>query len=246
MTSLSELKAIHTQRIADERTQFEQARARDLAAKHAAEQAIRNAEQERVQAERDAQLRVEETRLAVEREARLKIEAIEAAERARHDAELSARRQEQEMELRREEVRKKRPRWMLAVTVLAIAGGVAFGAVAIKAMHESDVSAAATAAANAQKEQARAEAKEAAERVAAIEKDATAVHDRLVAAEDALAKADTDAARDKARKAIEQAKRDEAEHNRKLREWKDKQDAIIRGQGLHNNGCTDTALGCMK
>src|SRR5262249_42633942 len=125
LASLHELKAIEEQRIADERAVVERARADELEARRAAEQARVDAEEARLRAERDERIRIEEARVAAEREARLRVEAHEASERARHQAELDHHRLEQEMELRRAEVAKKRPTWMLAVTGLAVCGGIA-------------------------------------------------------------------------------------------------------------------------
>src|SRR3569623_1115411 len=90
------------------------------------------------QTKRDERLRFEEARVAAEREARLRVEAHEASERARLAAHLEQERMAQEMELRRADIAQRRPRWMIAVTVLALAGGVGFAALAVDRMPEAD------------------------------------------------------------------------------------------------------------
>jgi hypothetical protein len=120
LTSLSELRAIERQRLADEVAAVEaavQARRRE---RELAERTAREAEAARVAAERAAQLAVETARADAERQARLQIEAVEAAERARHLIALEERRFGEEMALQREIARRQRPRWMVAVTGLAV------------------------------------------------------------------------------------------------------------------------------
>jgi hypothetical protein len=120
MTSLAELRSIEEQRMVSEhaaRIAKDEAR---VLAKVAAEQAIRDAEDKRIADERAAALAIEEARVTAEREARMRVEAAEAAERARHQAALDEQRLAQEIELRRAEVAKKRPTWMVAVTIGAL------------------------------------------------------------------------------------------------------------------------------
>jgi fused signal recognition particle receptor len=125
LASLSELKAIEEQRVAEERAareRVEQERVEAIAlrARHEKEAA-----EAKARAEHEAQLAVERARVEAEREGRLRVEAAEAAERARQQAELERMRLEQEHELRRAEVAKKRPTWMVAVTAIAtLAAGV--------------------------------------------------------------------------------------------------------------------------
>jgi hypothetical protein len=138
MTSLSELRAIEQQRIADERHAFERERAAELEARRAAEQARIDAEERRVREEREAMMRIEQARVDAEREARLRVEAAEAAERARLQAVLDQQRMQDETELRRAEIAKKRPTWMLAVTALALVATVGFGWYAVGEAQDRD------------------------------------------------------------------------------------------------------------
>ena len=80
---------------------------------------------------------IEESRVAAEREARMRVESTEATERQRHQAAIEQQRLQQEMELRRAEVAKKRPTWMLAVTGLAVVGAVVLAYVGVTAYHSS-------------------------------------------------------------------------------------------------------------
>ena len=61
----------------------------------------------------------------------MRVESAEAAERARQQAALEQSRMQQEMDLRRAEVAKKRPTWMLVVTGLALQGCGLFSQVQI-------------------------------------------------------------------------------------------------------------------
>ncbi|HEY5936894.1 MAG TPA: hypothetical protein VIU61_19730 [Kofleriaceae bacterium] len=125
LSSLSELKAIEEQRIAEERAARDHEAAARVAAIEAAEQQRIAAEAARVEAERTAQLALERARYEAEREARIRVETAEAAERARYQAQLQAQRQAEELAIAREKVARQRPTWMLAVTALAVvAAGV--------------------------------------------------------------------------------------------------------------------------
>jgi len=135
--SLRELREIEENRVQEEDAAV---RAKEEARVRAqqAEEARRRAEEEaRIQAERDHQRSIEEARLGAEREARMRVEAAEAAERARQQAALEQQRLHQEMEIRRAEVAKKRPTWMLVVTGLAVLGIVVAAVVGYNAYTSS-------------------------------------------------------------------------------------------------------------
>jgi hypothetical protein len=137
ITSLSELRAIEQQRISDERAAIERDRAAEIEARRAAEQARVDAEQRRLREEREAIMRVEQMRLDAEREARMRVEAAEAAERARLQAAIEQQRMVEEVELRRAEIAKKRPTWMLVVTGIALAATIGLGWYAVDQAAES-------------------------------------------------------------------------------------------------------------
>ncbi len=125
MTSLAELRAIEEERIASERaaiTAEVEGRKRALIE---AEQRARDAADAKLAAERAEDIRIAREREQAERQARMQVEAVEATERARLAAALEQERTAQELDLRRQEVAKQRPTWMVAVTIGAVlAAGV--------------------------------------------------------------------------------------------------------------------------
>ncbi|MEO8554595.1 MAG: hypothetical protein ABI678_31680, partial [Kofleriaceae bacterium] len=191
-------------------------------------------------------LRLEEARVAAEREGRLKLEAADAAERARHVAELETRRQEQELELRRAEIAKKRPRWMVAVTGLAVCAGLGLGYLAIQSAREADAASEKRKVAEALKEQAKRDAAESRAQLAIIEHSLDDTSTKLDALTHALAIAQTDADRTRLSAQIAAAHKKEADDRQRIIDWKKHQDEVDRHNGLHNDGCLDTAVGCLK
>jgi hypothetical protein len=119
--SLSELRDIERQRIADELAAGQLAEAARSAAREAEERRLREEAQARAKTAREAQLAAEHARLEAEREARRRIDAAAAAELARQQVVLEHARMEREVELRREQVARTRPTWMMAVTGLSLA-----------------------------------------------------------------------------------------------------------------------------
>jgi hypothetical protein len=246
MTSLDELRAIHSQRIADERATFEAERMAVVESRRRAELAQRAAAETQLREEREAQIRLEEARAAAEREARMKLEATDAAERTRYAAELDAQRQVQEMELRREEVAKKRPRWMLAVTAIAIAAGITLGYFAVQSSRDADEASHKRAIAEQEKEQARHVAQAADDQLAVIEKDLDTVHAKLEKAQAELLVDETEASRLRAKQAVDAARAEEAAERRRLADYNAKKAADERHNGLHNENCVGTATACIK
>jgi len=212
MTSLSELRDIEKQRIADEKNAAERARQAEIDAKRAAEQAKLDAEEARKRAEREEIIKIQLAQAEYERQARLRVEAAEAAERARLQAELDAARAAAEMELRREEVARKRPTWMVAVTGIAFVAAIGLGVFAYNRAQDTAKAEEAARKAQLLKDQAIADSKEAQEgldrlkvesdaraaRVAELQKELQGKIDKAKAAEiqaklDAEAKAEKDA-----------------------------------------------------
>jgi hypothetical protein len=212
MTSLSELRDIEKQRIADEKSAAERARQAETDAKRAAEQAKLDAEEARKRAEREEIIKIQLAQAEYEKQARLRVEAAEAAERARLAAELDAARMAAEMELRREEVARKRPTWMVAVTGIAFVAALGLGAFAYKRAQDTAKAEEAARKAKVQRDIAIETAKEAQEgldrldresaqraaRVAELQKELQGKIDKAKAAEiqaklDAEAKADKEA-----------------------------------------------------
>lgn len=129
--SLSELRDIERQRIADEIAAIARADAARLAAREAAERQAREEAEARAQAEREAALAAEQARLAAEREARLRVEAAGAAELARQQVALEQVRLDREHELQRAAIARTRPTWMLAVMGISLAAAGALVWVAL-------------------------------------------------------------------------------------------------------------------
>jgi colicin import membrane protein len=142
VASLCELRAIEDQRLADERAAVEAAAQARRREREAAERTAREAEAATVAAERAAQLAAEQARADAERETRLRIEATEAAERARQLVALDQQRLVAEMALRREVAMRQRPRWMIAVTGLAVVAACAMAWVAYDRQREGVAAAA--------------------------------------------------------------------------------------------------------
>lgn len=118
--SLSELREIERQRIADEAAALQRAEAARVAAREAAELRVREEQEARARAEREAQLAAEQAQLAAEREERRRIDAAAAAELARQQVALEHARMASEHALKREQVARTRPTWMVAVTASAL------------------------------------------------------------------------------------------------------------------------------
>jgi flagellar basal body-associated protein FliL len=138
------------------------------------------------------------------REDQVRVQEAEARARAEHQAQLEAHRLQQEMEIRRQEVQKKWPVWLVvAVGIFAVvtAGAIIF---MVQSSREADESAAKERAAQIEKEKAEAVAKqkeqETAELKAQVDGLIAAINDldnQMKESERQLAAATTQADRDK-------------------------------------------------
>jgi hypothetical protein len=245
MTSLTELRAIEQERIADERRVIEVARAAEVAARELAERQRVEAKDARERAERDEQLRIEQARIAAEREAWLRIEQVEAAERARHAAALEQHRIEQELELRRAEVAKKRPTWMLAVTAIAVAAGFALAWFAVTSAEDSKISSGKQAQAEKVAALAKQESAQARMALEQVERDAKDIDAKLSAAQHRLDVAVTRAEQERAQQELLQIRKDRAALDKRIADDKAERERIKRLGGFHARECSKTALGCM-
>jgi hypothetical protein len=242
LTSLTELRAIEHQRIADERAAVDRAVEADREAKRAAEQAVRDAEAAKLAAERDERLRVEQARADAERELRLRVEATEAAERARHAAALDQERLREELELRRAELLRKRPTWMIAVTALAVAAGILLGVFAYIRSTEAADAQHGMQVANAAKEDAKREAREAREQLDRLEADLQALDGRVAAAQTKVLADISAAEREKARLELIELGKQQAAARKRIQEAKDRQWKIDRNQKINVDDCIGTVL----
>ena len=212
---------------------------------------LRQIEENRVKEEEHAVRSAEEARAAAaqdaEREARMRVESAEAMERQRNQAAIEQQRLQHEMELRRAEVAKKRPTWMLVVTGAALVAAILLVFFAIQYKRESDVDRAAKIEATEAKAKAEAIAKEAKDRVDQLDADMKAQNDRLAAADAALKTAVSDADRKEAQKNLDTLRRQKYEMEQRIAAARAQAAKIERGKGVHiSKECLDNPLakGC--
>jgi hypothetical protein len=179
LASLTELKAIEEQRVAEERTARERAEQDRVEAIATRIRLEKEAAEAKARAEHEKQLALEQARVDAEREARLRVEAAEAAERARQQAELERMRLEQEHELRRAEVAKKRPTWMVAVTVVATLAAGVLVYVAVDSRGAAEDAQRASEIAQRETEQYRADAAKAVAQAEQVERDVAALDGQI-------------------------------------------------------------------
>ena len=245
MTSLDELRAIQHQRIADEKASFERERQADADARRAAEQARVAAEEAKLRDEREAALRIEQARVAAEREVRLRVEAAEAAERARLQLQLEEQRRADEIDLRRAEVAKKRPTWMLAVTGLAVCAGLALTWFAVERAHDAEIAQTATERAQKERELAMAELQQSRDELVKIQGNLEQIEGALAAAQKAVIDAQTYADRKHAALVAQDVARKEHDMRVQIELAHQHQEDIIRRNGLDMAKCAGTAIGCL-
>jgi hypothetical protein len=245
--SLRELRQIEESRVSEEESAVRNAEAMKLRAKQDEERRIRDEIEGKERAIADEARRIKELELAREHESRLRLEATEAGERARHQAALEQERLQQEMALRRAEVAKKRPTWMVGVMVTALiglAGGLAF---AIHKMNKSDDDAKKAEVARKEADQAVADAKKAAEEMDRMSKDLADLGDKAKSAQDAVNSATTQAQRDAANAQLAAVKKQQQEMEARAAAAKAAAERAKRLGGLHvSQRCLDNPLakGC--
>ena len=245
--SLRELRQIEESRVQEEENAVRTAEEERRRAKEQAERAAREAEEAKIREERDHQRAIEDARLAAEREARMRVEAAENAERQRHQAALDQQRLQQEMELRRAEVAKKRPTWMLVVTGLAMVAAVILIIFAVKKMSETEQAQSQSEKDRAAAEEAIKASKEAQDKVAKLQTDLIDLGHRVDQATDALAAAQNDADRSAARAKLDQLRKERAEMEQHIADAKAAAAKAERAKGVHvSKECLDNPLakGC--
>jgi len=246
ITSLSELREIEKQRIADEQAAVERARTAEIEAKRAAEQAERDADEARKRAEREEIIKIQLAQAEYERQARLRVQAAEAAERARLQAELDAQRVQAELELRREEVARKRPTWMLAVTGVAFVAALGLGAFAVERSRETERAEQAARVAELQKEQAKRDAEEAQRGLDKLKEESAEIDARIAKAEKAIIDAQNDADRKSLLAQIEADKKAKREADRQAYDLEQKRIAAERKRGFDASKCLHGTLDCLE
>jgi len=214
-----------------------------VAAQQEAERRRREAEEAKLRAERDEQFRIEHARENAERDARTKVETTEATERARHQAALEQQRLQQEMELRRAEVAKKRPTWMVAVTVIAAIAAVGLIFFAIQRnQNASDADAAKQKAEQVAAEAVKA-AQDAQDKVEKLARDLEDLDKRVGSAVDNVVAAQNDADRLSAKAKLEELRREKADMETRIANAKAAAAKAERAKGVHlSKECLDNPL----
>jgi colicin import membrane protein len=119
--SLRELRSIEETRIKEEEDAAKTAEEARIRARMEEERRQREAEEAKVRAAEDAARREQDAHNQRVREDALRVQEAEARARAEHQANLEAHRLQQEMEIRRQEVQKKWPVWLVvAVGIFAV------------------------------------------------------------------------------------------------------------------------------
>jgi len=153
--SLRELRSIEETRVKEEEDAEKAAEEARIRARMEDERRVREAEEAKQRAAEEAARREHETREQRLREDALRVQETEARARAEHQAQLEAHRLQQEMEIRRQEVQKKWPVWLVvAVGIFAV---VTIGAVIFMVQSSNKADSEAKARQAAQIEQAKAE-----------------------------------------------------------------------------------------
>lgn len=245
--SLRELRQIEESRVKEEEHAVRSAEEARAAAAQEAERRRREAEEARGRAEREELLRIETARENAEREARMRIESAEAMERQRNQAALEQQRLQHEMELRRAEVAKKRPTWMLVVTGLALVAAVALVIFAVQRQNQAEKDRAAKVLAEQQAEQAMKESREAQERVAQLDSEFRDLGDKLSGAQVALTAAKTEADRRAAQAKLDELNQQKLEMERRIQAARAAAEKAKRKGGIHlSKECLENPLakGC--
>jgi hypothetical protein len=245
--SLRELRQIEESRVQEEENAVRSAEEARQRALEEQERRKRAEEDARIQAERDHQRSIEEARLGAEREARVRVEAAEAGERARQQAALEQQRLQQEMELRRAEVAKKRPTWMLVVTGLAVVAAIALIFIAVQKMRESSESADSERAAKIEAQKAIDAAKDAQTKLEQVEKGLDDLNDKVAKAVDSVVAAQNDADRASAKAHLIELQKEQYEMKQRVAAAKAAADKAERAKGVHiSKECLENPLakGC--
>jgi hypothetical protein len=245
--SLRELRNIEENRVKEEEHAVRSAEEARAAAAQEVERRRREAEEAKLRAEREEILRIETVRENAEREARMRVESAEAMERQRNQAAIEQQRLQHEMELRRAEVAKKRPTWMLAVTGFALVAAVGLIFFALASIRDSREAARAKEKAEQIAQQAVQESKEATERVEQLDRDMKLQNEQLAAADRAVKSAQTDADRKAALANLAKLSQQKFEMEQRIQAAKSAAAKAQRAKGVHlSKECLENPLakGC--
>jgi colicin import membrane protein len=246
--SLRELRQIEENRVQEEEAAVRSAEQARLHAQQQEERRQRDEQEAKINAERAAALAIETARENAEREARMRVESAEAAERNRQQAALEQQRLQQEMELRRAEVAKKRPTWMLAVTGFAIVGVVVAIVLIINAKGSEETAKSEATEAKQREAEAVKAAEKAQELVDKLKRDLDEMDKKVSGAVDAVVAAQNDADRATAKANLDRMRQQKADYERRLAEAKAQAERAKRLKGATvSEECKNNPLakGCM-
>jgi colicin import membrane protein len=245
--SLRELRQIEESRVKEEEHAVRSAQEARQAAAQEAERKRREAEDAKVRAERDEVLRIEQAREGAEREARMRVESAEAMERQRVQAALEQQRLQHEMELRRAEVAKKRPTWMLAVTGAALVLTALLVIFVVRAIGQKQEAEEVAVQAKQIADKAVKDAQAAQDRVAQLDREFQDLNKGLNDAQSAVSAAKTVADRESAQNRLNELRNQKLEMERRIQKAKDDAATAERRKGVHlSKECLENPLakGC--
>jgi len=246
--SLRELRQIEENRVQEEESAVRTAEDDRVRAVEAATQVREAAETARIREERGAALAIETARENAEREARMRVESVEASERQRQQAALEQQRLQQEMELRRAEVAKKRPTWMLAVTGIAMVGVIIAIVLVVKFSGQSDDDREKAVQAEKDKQVAEKTAADAVEKVERLQRDLEDLDTKVGTAVDSVMAAQSDADRSTAKAKLLALRTEKAAMEQRIADAKNAAALARRKQGATvSKECQNNPLakGCM-
>ena len=246
--SLRELRQIEENRVQEEEHAVRSAEETRRMAQEAADLARQQAADAKVREERDAVLLIEQTRENAEREARMRVESAEATERQRQQAALEQSRLAHEMDLRRAEVAKKRPTWMLAVTGFCLVGVVVAVVLIVKSQSSEADAKEKEKTANVERDQAVKAAQEAQDLVDRLQRDLQEMDKKVNSAVESVMSAQGDADRASANAKLKALQKDKWEMEQRIQAAKAAADRAQRLKGVKVSPecqANPLAKGCM-
>lgn len=216
--SLRELRSIEETRVREEEDAAKAAEEARIRARMDEERRGREVEEAKIRAQEDAARRDREMADQRAREDAVRVQEAEARARAEQNAQLEAQRLQHEMELRRREVEKKRPTWLLITVGAAVVAAVVAVVLMVRSNTASDeadrrarASEAAKLEANVKREKAEAEQRELARQLTELNTTVEALNKEMADADNALAAASTKADRDRVAAQQAEIRRKQAE-----------------------------------
>lgn len=171
----------------------------------------------------------------------MRVEQAEQAERARQLMALEQERHQQEMALRKAEVAKKRPKWMMAVTGLALALATVLVVMTVKALAHSDDAEVAKTKSDAVAEKARQDAEKMRDELNRLEANLRDLDGKVDLAIKRVAAAQTAAEAKAAGDEVKRLAREKSEANAAAAKLRYEQELKKRLEGVHGV-CTGDSI----